>query len=143
VSVTARDSCSGPAARARAPGPRRGVLRRLVVTAVVGLTLGSAACNDVIENPVRPIVVTTPIVVSINIISTQIDSVTLQLQAFAQFTDGAVQEVTADAGWGSSNNAVATVTPTGLAMAVGNGSATITATYDGITGAFPLNVAGL
>ena len=120
-----------------------GALRGRGLAGLFVVMLASVACDHPLENPIKPIVVTTPVVIRVNIISTQIDPVTLQLQAFAQFTDGSTQEVTTVAGWGSSNNAVATVTTAGLTTIFSNGIATITATHEGVSGSLPLNVTGL
>lgn len=65
---------------------------------------------------------------------------TQQFTAVAQFSDGTVSEVDTSALWSSSNPGVATVTNTGLASTLANGSTTITATYGGMTASGVLNV---
>lgn len=65
---------------------------------------------------------------------------TSQLTATANFSSGAPQDVTSTATWGSSNSGIATVTSGGLVTAVGNGSATISATYQGTSGSLPVTV---
>jgi len=117
-------------------------LRAACLLPILGSAMAGGGCNSTLDNPIKPVVVTGAIVISINIIATQIDSVTVQLQAFAQSTDGSVEDATSRVGWGSSNNSVATVTTTGLVKAVGNGSVEITASLDGVIGRFPLNVTG-
>ncbi|WP_428772489.1 beta strand repeat-containing protein [Vibrio sp.] len=54
---------------------------------------------------------------------------TKQLTATANYTDGSSQDVTSLASWSSSNQSVATVSPSGLADALDVGSTNITATY--------------
>ena len=44
-----------------------------------------------------------------------------------------VQGVTSQVTWASKDNAVATVSNTGLVKAVGKGTTTVTATFDGVT----------
>lgn len=117
-------------------------VRRVCLSLVLGSAMAGIGCNDPIDNPIKPVVVTGAIVISINILATQIDAVTVQLTAFAQSSDGSAEDVTSRAGWGSSNNSVATVSTTGLVRAVGNGSVEITASLDGVTGRFPLSVTG-
>jgi uncharacterized repeat protein (TIGR03803 family) len=51
-----------------------------------------------------------------------------QFAATGTFSDNTTQNLTADLAWASSNTAIATVSSSGLASAVGPGSATITAT---------------
>lgn len=59
---------------------------------------------------------------------------TSQLTAEARYSTGPPENVTASATWSSSNTAIATVTPGGLVTAAGSGNASITATYQGVTG---------
>jgi hypothetical protein len=59
---------------------------------------------------------------------------TSQLTATARMSDGTSQVVTNQAKWQSSNSAVATVSSTGLVSGVGYGTATITATFQGVSG---------
>ncbi len=53
-----------------------------------------------------------------------------QFNATALYSDSSTNDVTSAAGWSSSNNAVATISGTGLASAVAQGSITIGATYE-------------
>lgn len=122
---------------------RQANLRRVMLSAALVCAALGAACNEPLDNPIKPEVVTSPVILSINVLGEQIDPVTLQLSAFAQFSDGSVQDVTTQVAWTSSNGSVATVDAAGLVQAVGNGSAEIRATLEGIVGTFPLNVAGL
>ena len=63
-----------------------------------------------------------------------------QLKATATFTDDTQQNVTADAVWTSSLEAVATVGVTGLVTSHGKGTATITATLLGQRGALDVTI---
>jgi hypothetical protein len=58
------------------------------------------------------------------------------LSAKAVLSNGTSQDVTAQATWSSSNNSVATVSTGGLLKVLQLGTATITATYQGVSGQF-------
>jgi len=64
----------------------------------------------------------------------------VQLTATATMSNGTSQVVTGQATWQSSNAAVATVTAAGSVTSVGNGEATITATYQGVSGTLRVTV---
>lgn len=59
---------------------------------------------------------------------------TSQLTASASMSGGGTQDVSATATWSTSAPSVATVTSTGLVTAVGHGTATISASYQGSSG---------
>lgn len=63
-----------------------------------------------------------------------------QFKAFARLSDASQREVTSEATWSSSNNAVASVTAAGVVTASGIGSARIGATYQGLSGSAQLEV---
>jgi protocatechuate 3,4-dioxygenase beta subunit len=66
---------------------------------------------------------------------------TQQFQAIGTFSDNSTQDLSTQVNWSSGNLSVATITPTGgLASGVGQGSALITATLNGISGIATLNV---
>ena len=65
---------------------------------------------------------------------------TSQLAATSSFSSGPTQDVTSTATWASSNSGSATVTSSGLVTAVGNGTTTISATYQGTAGSLPVAV---
>jgi uncharacterized protein YjdB len=65
---------------------------------------------------------------------------TQQFLATANYSDGSTSNVTASATWSSSATTVATINPAGLATAVTAGSATITATLNGVSGRATLTV---
>lgn len=63
---------------------------------------------------------------------------TQQFTATATYSDGTTSDVTSTSAWSSSNTSVATINATGLATAVANGQATLTATYQGKSGSATL-----
>lgn len=65
---------------------------------------------------------------------------TQQYTALANYSDGTTDDVSALVTWQSSNNAVATVTPTGLVTTVGAGTTTVIATMAGVSGTASLTV---
>jgi len=65
---------------------------------------------------------------------------TLQFQAFGSYSDGSRKNITNEALWSSSDVAIATITPGGLATGVAPGAVTIIAAYEGIDGAATLTV---
>src|SRR6185503_8249045 len=64
----------------------------------------------------------------------------LQLAATGIYSDGTKQDLTAQASWSSSDNAVSTVANTGVATGAALGTATISADFDGKTGSTSLTV---
>jgi uncharacterized protein YjdB len=68
---------------------------------------------------------------------------TSQLKATATMSDGTTQDVTTMATWSSSNTADATVSSgTGVVAGVADGSVTISATDQGITGSLSIVITG-
>lgn len=65
---------------------------------------------------------------------------TSQLTATANKSDGTSENVSNVATWASNNNGIATVTSAGLVTSVGNGTAQVTATYQGQSGALAVLV---
>jgi hypothetical protein len=65
---------------------------------------------------------------------------TSQLTATEGLADGTTQDVTSQATWQSSNTGIATVSATGLVTSVTLGQATITATFQGLTGTTVTNL---
>ena len=63
-----------------------------------------------------------------------------QYQATGTYSDGSTQNVTSLVAWSSTAATVATVSGTGLAMGVSQGTATVTATSESIAGSVPLTV---
>jgi uncharacterized protein YjdB len=65
---------------------------------------------------------------------------TSQFTATADYLDGSTEDVTSRASWTSSNSAVATVASGGLVTGVAPGAATISATYNSVTGSTTFSV---
>lgn len=65
---------------------------------------------------------------------------TAQLVATAELSNGTTEDVTATTAWSTSSGSIASVSTAGLVTALGNGSATITGTYQGQTGTFGVTV---
>jgi uncharacterized protein YjdB len=63
-----------------------------------------------------------------------------QLTATGSYSDGSTQDITAVVHWSSSNTAIATISGGGLVLAVGGGSANITATLGSVTQTAPITV---
>src|SRR5205814_7756806 len=63
---------------------------------------------------------------------------TQQMFATGTYSDGSVQDLTNSVTWASSNTAVATLSSSGVASAVGHGTATITGSSAAISGSTPL-----
>ncbi|MDQ1358277.1 MAG: trimeric autotransporter adhesin, partial [Acidimicrobiaceae bacterium] len=104
----------------------------IAVTAAVGGVTGTAT-----------LIVTPAALASISVTPTTATAargMTQQFTATGTFTDGSTQDLTGQAQWSSTNTAVARVVTAGgmaepgLASAVGVGGATITATFNGVSG---------
>jgi hypothetical protein len=98
------------------------------VASILSATLVLGACS----NPVKP----SPVPPSESIAisgTTRFSAIgqTSQLTALATASDGATTDVTKQASWLSSNNIVATVSPTGFVTADGFGQAEISVAYRG------------
>jgi len=65
---------------------------------------------------------------------------TQQFTATGNFSDGSTEDLTSQVTWTSSNVSVATIKATGLASTAGAGTATITATMNGVKGTATLTV---
>jgi Big-like domain-containing protein/CARDB protein len=73
-------------------------------------------------------------------VSSIADGTTLQFVATGLFTDGTEQPLISGVTWMSSDSAVASLSPAGLATAMDPGIATISATFLGVTGSATLTV---
>lgn len=111
----------------------------LIIVAVL-----AAACADSgttsTDGPTGP---SSPTVTSVTISGTlAITNIgqTSQLSATAHFAKGTTQNVTSQATWSSSNVAIATVTAGGLVTSTGVGDATITASYQSVSGSTRVTV---
>lgn len=106
-----------------------------VKTLAEGTTVISASSSDKIGT--ATLAVTSAVIASINI--TPADSSTgvggtQQFTATGVFTDASTQDLSTQATWMSSNASVAVINSTGLANAVGKGTATVSAKYGDISG---------
>jgi uncharacterized protein YjdB len=95
------------------------------VTGTTGVTVAAATLNSIVITPANP---------------TLSKGDTVQLTATGHFTDGSTQDLTALVSWASSNHTVAHVVSSGSSKTNGrlkgnkSGTATITATFAGISG---------
>jgi len=64
-----------------------------------------------------------------------------QMKAMAGFSDNSVSDVTTRATWETSDPAVVSILPTGYATSLASGTATVRATYQGMTGTLQLFIA--
>ena len=115
----------------------------IFVAATLSATLWAYACGDgTTEPPAPPPDPPRPTAVTVTPATTQLTALggTVQLTAEVRDQNG---QVMAGAGvtWASSNASVATVGGSGLVMAAGNGTATITATAGGVSGSATVTVA--
>ena len=95
-----------------------------------------AACGGGNSSP-TPVAPSAPTVTGVAITGTATltsRGQTSQLTATATMSNGTTQAVTGQATWQSSNTAVATVSAAGVVTAVGDGEATVTATYQAQSG---------
>jgi hypothetical protein len=65
---------------------------------------------------------------------------TQQFTAIGTYTDGSTQDLSSSAVWSSSDTTIFTVNTTGLVISVATGTATITATANGVSGSTNLTV---
>ncbi len=93
---------------------------------------------------VRPTVTVTPAVLTSIVVTPTGPSIakgtTVQLTATGTFSDGTTQDLTHSASWTSAPAGFATVDPNGLVTGTAVGSATITATQAGVSGATTVTV---
>ncbi|BDC48970.1 hypothetical protein F183_A12860 [Bryobacterales bacterium F-183] len=84
---------------------------------------------------------TRPIALDVTGNYTLVPGASVQLTATARYSNGSRGNVTAATAWTSSNTAVATIGPnSGVLTGLTGGSSTISATFEGITTAFPIVV---
>jgi hypothetical protein len=69
-----------------------------------------------------------------------LEGATDQFNASGIYTDGSTQNLTSLASWASASPSVAAISPAGLANGMTQGASTISASYQGITGSYPLAV---
>lgn len=100
----------------------------LVFVVLVGVAIG-ASCKGFFVDPVLQTIVISPSAPQVNV------DKTLQLQAFGTYDDGSRKQIKSGLSWSSDTTDVATIDPvTGLLSGVTPGSATITASSQGLDG---------
>lgn len=99
----------------------------LIVVAVMG-------CKGFFIGPTVTTITITPSSPSVNV------GQTTQLTATATYDNGSTGNVSSTASWSSSDSTTATVSATGLVKGIAEGSPTITAALDGISGTATLTV---
>jgi hypothetical protein len=104
------------------------------ITATLSGVSSSANLTVQVPPPTLVSVSVTPANPSIQVGATQ------QFTATANYSNGSTTNVTSTATWSSSATAVATINTSGLATGVTAGSATMTATYQGVSGSTILTV---
>ena len=92
------------------------------------ITVTSAVLASIVITPTNPI------------ISAHGTNTTVPLTATGIFSDGSMQDLKNTVSWTSSSDAIATVEPSGLVKGQGVGTATITATVNGVSGATTVTV---
>jgi len=114
----------------------------IVTVLLVVLTAACSGNNGSAPSPTAPTPgVTAPTTIkSVDISSAFATGNMYQLVATARFSDGTTRIVTTAANWESSNTSVAIVSQTGLVTIVTTGNVDVRATYQGISGSFPLLV---
>ena len=95
------------------------------LTATANVTVTAATLTSIVVTPALP-------TIGIN--------GTVQFTATGVFSDNSTQDLTANVTWTSSTSTVALINSTGLATALSNGTTTITASYEGLSGSATLTV---
>jgi Bacterial Ig-like domain (group 2) len=104
----------------------------VTITATSGSIAGSATLT-----------VTPPVPIALNIVPASLSMVvggSNQFYAITTFSNGATQDISATASWSSTQPSVATVSSTGIAMAMHPGSTTIVAEGSGLSGSASVTV---
>jgi len=113
----------------------------LATAAGPGTTTISATFNAVTGSTSFTVIALTSIAISPSNPSIVFGS-KLQFNATGTYSDGSTRDITATAAWSSSSPGIATVNATGLVTSVDEGTTTIQATQNGVTGSTQLSVAG-
>jgi uncharacterized protein YjdB len=130
-------SSSNTAVATVGSGPTSGLVKALTAgTTTVKATSGSisGSASLTVTSATATSITVTPAGLAMPLGLTQ------QFTAIAQFSDGTSQDITGVAAWSSSAKSVATITASGLVSAVNIGSATISATFESVTGSTSLTV---
>ena len=132
-SLVTWSSSAPPVATINAAGLASGlIVGSTTITAASGTVQGTAMLT--VTSPVLASVAVTPANASIAAGETQ------QFTATGTYSDGSVQNLTNAATWTSSGPAIASVSPSGAAVALAVGTATISATAGSFTGTASLTV---
>ena len=117
--------------------------RRIQTCALLGVVALGIACNK--SNPAAPTAQSPSASTSYVFLtgSAPMNGATSQFTATAVGPDGSQTNVTAQATWKSSNQAIVAVGQSGVVTAVAVGSAELSATYNGVTGSTPLVVSAM
>jgi uncharacterized protein YjdB len=104
------------------------VMKRVTAVAfVLILSIIAAACGSTSTSP------TTVSSIAVTGAAPAVGA-TAQFTAIATMSNGTTQDVTSLSAWASSNTGAATVSSTGVVTGVGEGAATVQATYLSVTG---------
>jgi uncharacterized protein YjdB len=114
-------------ATAVSPGPVTISATLNGITGSTGLTIVAAVLQSIAVTPANPSVST---------------GQTQQFTATGTFSDKSTENLTSQVTWASATTSVATISAAGLATAVGQGTSSITATLNGISGSTVLTVTG-
>lgn len=115
----------------------------LAQSLAIGSTQISATFGGVSDT--TSMTVTAPVLQSIAVSTTTPSLLSLTsgtFQANGVYSDGTSVDVTSQVAWSSGNTSIATITATGTATALSEGTTSISATYGGVTGAADLKVTG-
>ncbi len=104
----------------------------------VVITASSDSVENTIDLSVSPATLTSLILSPLNVIVAS--GTSIQLTASGRFSDGSIQNLTSQSAWHSSNQAVVSVSTTGLIEGLTQGSSIITATNGSTTGSVTITV---
>jgi hypothetical protein len=101
-----------------------------ITATLFGVT--SAPLNMMVSNPSTSPMISS-IAVSRGVVTNLTTGSTQQFSAIAISTDGSTATITSQATWASSDQSVATISPTGVVTGIAPGQTDITAFYEGVT----------
>jgi hypothetical protein len=111
-----------------------------VCIATLGLAMSLPACGSDAPTAPNPNTSSVHVTTAGNAATTVPPGETRQLIATATSSNGTTSDVTTQAAWQSSTPSVATISPTGLLTAAGEGSAEVNATYQNVRGSLRVDV---
>ncbi len=125
----------------------RAAFFRMISFALVGAMMafvwgcgGGGGGSSTPTTPSQPAATVNSVTVSGSTSTLTAKGQTCQLKATANMSNQTTQDVTSQATWQTDNSGIASVSSGGLVTAVGNGEATITATYSGKNGTVKMKV---